>query len=240
MLKSEKMSCDGISLITYYDGLKYDDCPICRLIDELEQRSIKNILYELSLDPSIRQKFIESLGLCPYHAWLLLDIAKKVGDKLGVAVIYESVLKEYIQNLDKEFEKKCFICDDAKKFEEYYIDLYTDCIKNKGLKEYKESNSIFCDNHLKLIMNKIDKNKAKELIQIQKEKLNIVYNNLVSFINKHDYRNKEPIKKEESDSIDRTIALLKGYKNSLIFNFYYTKEAKKNKKHFFQILKKKD
>jgi|ECHnycMinimDraft_1075156.scaffolds.fasta_scaffold05807_2 hypothetical protein len=227
------MTCEGILLLSFYEGLKQNGCPICRLLDNFERKTIDNILDELVLDPSIRQKFIESLGLCKYHAWLLVDIAKERGNRLGAAVIYESVLKEYIDNfekiLNKEEKIECFICEYTDKFQEYYIDLYTDCFKEGKIKEYAQSSSILCHRHLRMIIEKLDKENIKKLTDIQKLKLSKLYSNITKFIEKHDYKNTEPITDEEKKSIETAVEILKGYKSYYSTTLYFQKKPKRYK-----------
>ncbi len=52
------MPCEGILLLSFYEGLKQNGCPICRLLDDFERKTIDNILHELVLNPSIRLKLI--------------------------------------------------------------------------------------------------------------------------------------------------------------------------------------
>ncbi|MEM0002363.1 MAG: hypothetical protein QW211_05680 [Desulfurococcaceae archaeon] len=65
---SAKRNCSGILSVVYSEGFSHNDCPVCRLILNSEFRYAENLLYEGMLDPRIRDIFIESLGLCTYHA----------------------------------------------------------------------------------------------------------------------------------------------------------------------------
>lgn len=224
------MTCEGLSSIPYFDGLKFRGCPLCRIINDLERKTIKDILYELTLEYSVRIKFINSQGLCPYHAWLLLDIAKETGEKLGASMIYESVLKAYVDKIDKVIEgdeTKCFICENVRGFEKYYIEIFSNCINQRGLQDYEKSEGTFCVKHFNSLINSPNFKLRKEFLKIQRDKLISLHKKLKSYIDKHDYRNEDPITEDEESAIDLTIEALKGYKTSLSFNTIIPEKRRK-------------
>lgn len=51
------MPCEG-TITSFYEELKQNGCPIFRLLDDFERKTIDNTLHELVLDPPIRQKLI--------------------------------------------------------------------------------------------------------------------------------------------------------------------------------------
>ena len=125
-LKGKIKLCSSLLLISVEDGLSRPGCPICRLVREVEERTIKDILYEGVNDLDLRSEFRKSLGLCPYHAWLFAEVATKpeVLDGLGATVIYEDMLSQYVEALSRgetASEGECFLCRFAREFEEIYI-----------------------------------------------------------------------------------------------------------------------
>ncbi len=83
-----------------------DGCPVCRLLDEQEDRYLFGLVYENVNDGITRNLIIDSMGLCSYHAWALQ--AKEYmewNDGLGTGIIYRDLLERVIENF-KSFLSK--------------------------------------------------------------------------------------------------------------------------------------
>jgi len=95
-------------------------CPVCRLIEKFEKEEIETILYEHVTDPEVRGEFRKSLGLCTRHAWKTLETAlsNPLLGPLGVSIIYEDVLRTYLNG--KVDECECFLCRLLEEKERYY------------------------------------------------------------------------------------------------------------------------
>ena len=61
----------GLAAVYLSRALKEEGCPICRRVRESEERWIWTVLYELTGDPELYEKFAGSLGLCREHAALM-------------------------------------------------------------------------------------------------------------------------------------------------------------------------
>ncbi|MEM3768244.1 MAG: DUF6062 family protein, partial [Metallosphaera sp.] len=122
---------------------------------------------------------------------------------------------------------KCFICENVRGFEKYYIEIFSNCINQRGLQDYEKSEGTFCVKHFNSLINSPNFKLRKEFLKIQKDKLNSLHKKLKSYIDKHDYRNEDPITEDEESAIDLTIEALKGYKTSLSFNTIIPEKRRK-------------
>ncbi len=78
---------------TYLDlieACRQPGCPVCRLVQQEVARSLANFFYESVNDPAIRLRLRKSLGFCREHAWLAINA--RIGDALGLAIIYQDVI----------------------------------------------------------------------------------------------------------------------------------------------------
>ena len=220
-------ACSGLTLINVENSLKLGGCPICRAVRRSEEDLIKNILYEGVNDPQIRKSFRDSLGLCPYHAWLFTEVARRpdVLDGLGSTIIYEDMLSEALDEMNSEtlsqglrHLRECPLCRHAKEVERNLIDDFIECLQEKPqiLIAYEESNSILCLRHYFSIYNGITNELVKEEFgKIQVGKINKVLSLMREYIRKADYRVKEAVTSEEALAWVKAVEVLKGYQSSL-------------------------
>jgi hypothetical protein len=199
------------------DAIEKGGCPVCRLIEEFEESEIGTILYEHVNDPSLREEFKKSLGLCPYHAWKLLSIAysNPLYGGLGVAIIYEHMLRTYIEGTQRgetPQESECYLCRLAQEKESLTIDSLADRMAEL-LPVYEKSEGIFCKRHYEMLQERLGKSSpevSRELEEIHMRKLNELKKLLNDFIEKFDYRSQESPSDEEALAVRRSIEALKG------------------------------
>lgn len=209
------LSCDGILGAVYAEGLGQSVCPVCWLVSVGVARYAETLLYENVLDPGVRGRFIESLGLCTHHAWLLLEAAERLHDRLGISILYLDALESYLESLgeliegDNDPSGRCFMCKYAEDAEDRYVKLYRECLDPE---DYRKSGSVFCLKHLRSILRGWGEPERKAILEIHREKLRRIGENLGRYIAKHGYDNKEPITGEEAGAVEQAIASLKGLK----------------------------
>ncbi len=199
------------------DAITKGGCPVCRLIEEFEEAEIGTILYEHVNDPTLREEFKKSLGLCPYHAWKLLSIAysNPLYGGLGVAIIYEHMLRTYIASIEKNEappESECYLCKLTREKESLTIESLAGRI-DELLPIYEESEGVFCKRHYEMLQEKLKRSNpeaSRNLEEIQLKKLNLLKDLLNGFIEKFDYRSQESPSEEEALAVRRSIEALKG------------------------------
>lgn len=97
MISSEQTSKNR--WLSYYDlrdACKEDGCPICRLLARVSQRFLDGLFYERVNDVETRQRIHASSGFCNWHAWQAAEVPDS---HLGIAIIYENLLKMFEQRL---------------------------------------------------------------------------------------------------------------------------------------------
>ncbi|WP_322800808.1 DUF6062 family protein [Thermoflexus sp.] len=82
-------------------AMRQPGCPLCRLQREAEARYLENLLWENVNDPATREQWAAGLGFCGRHAWQLQRLeARRYGDGLGNAILYEDLLQRVIPVLE--------------------------------------------------------------------------------------------------------------------------------------------
>ena len=221
------------------DAMKRTGCPICSILRDLEEDTIKYMLYSQVNDPAVRRKLRQSLGLCPYHAWLLADIVRGNPeiDLLGPSIIYEDMLRTYLEE-GKNNSSECFLCAKTREFERIYIEEMASCIEIDPtmLDEYSRSRSVLCRRHYEMLLSHLDGVLRAKLKEIQLEKLKKILHNLSEYIRKQDYRVEEPPTYDEARAWLDAIIFLKGERIST--NIYLRDETRvkhKRRRRLFSL-----
>ena len=82
-------------------AMRQPGCPLCRLQREAEARYLENLLWENVNDPATREQWAAGLGFCSRHAWQLQRLeARRYGDGLGNAILYEDLLQRILPVLE--------------------------------------------------------------------------------------------------------------------------------------------
>jgi hypothetical protein len=186
------------------EAFEAEGCPVCRIIQRFEEGEMGTILYEHVNDPEVRERFKASLGLCPYHAWRLFEIASSnpLYDSLGVAVIYEHMLGTYLKSFEGGIsEGKCHLCSLVEDKEKLTIAAIAGEIETL-LPIYRDSKAVICKRHYELLLEELESRNpsfVEPLKEIQREKLENLKGLLERFIENSDYRSENGPRDEEGD-----------------------------------------
>ncbi len=199
------------------EALENSGCPVCNLLRKYERNEIGTILYEHVNNPSVREQFKESLGLCSYHAWKLKEIAYSdpLLGSLGVAVIYDHMLSIYIENLEQNQKIKtgrCFLCERMEEKEKSIISSLSKRFA-EFIGIYRDSEAILCKKHYEMLSAELKKENtplSEELRKIQIMKLKEIRSRVERFIDKFDYRATKAPTKKEAEAVVLAIESLKG------------------------------
>jgi len=177
------------------------ECPICLLIDKALDSTIDSLLYEMVNDVTVRSE-LRSKGLCRGHVARIETYLSKHMELgyMGLAIIYSDVLDHLTELLENHFDldrgSSCFLCEKERTFESLYLKAF---LNNLGelLDLYKSSESVLCFDHYAFVFSRL-KNSLRETFKaVQVSKHRHLIGLLNSFVNKHDYRNKESFTPEE-------------------------------------------
>ncbi len=135
----EEARCSGIALLTVEEGLSEPGCLVCRLVRKAEERAVLDVLREGLNDPRLREEVGESLGFCPYHAWMLVRVVEKHGivDALGASILYEDMLSRLLKSLregrGEHGRGECLLCKFAREFEKVYTGFFAELADSKNM-----------------------------------------------------------------------------------------------------------
>jgi|GEM_PF-412010 hypothetical protein len=229
-----------IIYITLVDAINKGGCPICKSIEESENRNIWILLYEHVNDPYVRERINRGNGFCSYHFQKIINIAQNdpLLGGLGPAIIVEDLLNKYVKNIktDNQLETECYMCSELEKIENSYLSSFISKLTSTDILNHYENNSqsILCYQHFITIFSHVPESVAQKLKEIQLKKLEKLLNEVQSYIAKHDYRHADKIKETEAKSWIKAIETIKGSGWSS-YNFDHIKNKKHNK-IFFKLI----
>ena len=195
-----------------------DGCPVCRLRDMLEERSIKYITGAAMMEPDVRTE-TNKQGFCRFHYGEMM----KVGKKLTVALILQShlaqVAKDGISPLGKKetIKESCFVCNKLERNMQQIVQNV--CILWDREKEFRNLYSeqpFICFNHCRMLLgsaDKVSKKDRRDFVKVTKaltEKQMVdLAGDLQHFCDMFDYHNSENNDWGTSkDSVERTVEYL--------------------------------
>ena len=228
--RAKEDSGKDLIYVSLVSALSEGGCPICRLLAHVEVDTLRSLLYEHVNDPHVREIFVKGWGLCRYHSWLLARLAiedPSLGGALGPAILLEDLLTRFIEAFDRgslvEPGSGCYVCKQLREFENMYVESIAKRFRTTDLLDrYGASrNSILCVKHFNAVVQRCDQQVREKLIALQREKLSRLRNLVRSLIDKHDYRCREPITREEAESWILAIESLVG-SSSLLSGIYKT------------------
>lgn len=194
------------------DAQRLAGCPICRLAYRTTDRYLDMLLYEAVLDPDVREKLKSSYGFCREHVAMLHG---RPGRSLGIALIYESVLRRLTGILAEgslergsfadrlrgraatgvplanrlKPEEPCPACTVQKKAERDYAALLVASIDDERLASAYASSDGLCLPHLAMALEHVtDEVTLKRILEPQVERYRTMLADLSEYIRKCDHR----------------------------------------------------
>jgi len=172
------------------DSMHGYDCPLCTLLESMNNDHIRILLYESVNDRTLRKRFLQDEGFCAFHAKKVLN----EGAPLNHAILYDALLEEKLKSYqkDKPLIKKtdCLFCEKERDNEAYLIKAFIDGMNEEDfVARYKEE-GLLCFAHLDPINAQLkrDKHKRNLIKTITLEKYNALSTIFKSIKMKHDYR----------------------------------------------------
>jgi len=136
---------------TYYeiwDACYKSGCPICRLLDRRIHDYLESLMYEGVNTTSVRVKLRGALGFCRTHACKAI----KLGDALGVAIIYEDLLQLVAKQLGEgqmpQQAIACPACSLRRVFEQSYGRTLLEFLEDDEFQQALQSCDGLCLAHL--------------------------------------------------------------------------------------------
>jgi len=220
---------DNITTIPISELLEAKDgCPICRLRDEVERRTVEFILGGAVMEPEVR-KVTNKQGFCHLHFQQMLGQK----NKLAVALLLDSHLAEcdgllapggFLKKnaarslpLVREQTEDCFVCRRVQWGMEHLLDtLVRLWQKEPEIKAAWESQPTLCLPHYVSLCRTAEASLAKkdaaafaaEAAALSRKGLTELRSDVAWFCQKHDYRHKDADWGASRDSVERAVAYL--------------------------------
>ena len=191
------------------EAMNEPGCPVCRLLQRFEERTIEAFLYERPTDPELRRAFRRSGGLCRRHAWRVLKLAlsSPLLGPHGVSTIYADVLECYLRgNCSRG---NCFLCELEGEKERILIESLADRLSDL-IGDYERSPSILCRRHYEEVLRLVDEGTGKRLSEVQRGKVKELSERLERFIETFDYRIEREPTEEERRALVEAVEFLVG------------------------------
>lgn len=205
-------------------------CPICRMRDMLEQRTIEYIMGAAMMEPDVRME-TNRLGFCKTHFEQMRDCK----NRLSLALMLQSHLQDIQKNIFNRkniFEGKtakqkkvsqinndCFVCSKIEwGMSRLMVTFFEMFVKSREFRELFSEQEMLCMPHYDLLVSmsvdNIDKKYQKQFIEscgeLVKKYLDILENDVSHYCKMYDYRNtgKNADWGNSKDSIERSIKFL--------------------------------
>jgi len=209
-----------------------EECFLCSLEDEIENKYADTYLSELVMDASSRDKIIESKGFCNHHLYKMLIAANKPGspDGHGIALVNESVVDKLVQDLHKQkshhidnlnkllaTENKCPACIHLAEFSRIYAEKIVELLSSDSeefLKLLKESKG-FCIPHFVALVQLAKETMpsqeiVKILMEIEEKNLRRLNSELAEYVKRQSYEFSEKDRSAVADVVPRSVEKIAG------------------------------
>ncbi|MDO5126105.1 MAG: DUF6062 family protein [Ruminococcus sp.] len=205
-------------------------CPICRMRDMLEQRTIEYIMGAAMMEPDVRME-TNRLGFCKTHFEQMRDCK----NRLSLALMLQSHLQDIQKNIfDRKsiFEGKtakqrkvsqihnnCFVCSKVEwGMSRLMVTFFEMFVKSADFRELFSEQEMLCMPHYDLLVSmsadSMDKKYQKKFIEacnrLVKKYLDELEQDVSHYCKMYDYRNsgKDADWGNSKDSIERSIKFL--------------------------------
>lgn len=208
-----------------------DGCPICRMRDMLESRTVEYIMGAAMMEPDVRIE-TNRLGFCGTHLRQMMKQKNRLSLALMLQTHVESVHTELFTR-KKLFEPKtakkqrlsqinetCFVCSKIDWGMERLMRTFFEMYLNSDFRRLYNEQEYICLPHYDLLMslapaylkkNDLD-NFNKETARLVELHIAELYEDVSKYCNMYDYRNtgKDADWGNSKDSIERTVKFLTG------------------------------
>jgi len=200
-----------------FEACQQAGCPACRVEQNALERYIGNLFYESVNDVKTRNRLRAGLGFCREHARMIID--RRLGNALGIAIIYQDVITHVLRGLESNADLKkalipsdsCIVCGHQDKTSQRVLSGLVKGLDDPKMADALQSSDGLCIPHLKKAFESIHESEtSKLLLLVHREKLENLRNELQEFIRKNDYRFREEGFGAEGNSWKRAVEKLIG------------------------------
>ena len=204
------------SYTAFIEACSEPGCPICRVEHDAVLRYVSGLLYEQVNDFNMRERLRASLGFCRQHAHLTVE--ELPGNALGIALIYQDMLKVTMHHLDDRKGvpapvRKCPACEQRDLNMMRTLSEVSKNLQDETMIEALKHSDGLCIFHLRQAFRhtRVPEKRAL-LISIQLEIMGRLRAQVGEFIRKNDYRFSKETFGPERDSWKRAVYMVSGSK----------------------------
>jgi hypothetical protein len=211
-----------------------EECFLCALEDEIENKYVDTYLSELVMNSSSRQKIIESRGFCNHHFYKMLITASKPAssDGHGIALVNESIVEALIKDLHEQknhqisdlkkllaTENKCPACIHLSKFAKIHAKKIIELLSSDNEEFCKLLNASkgFCIPHFIILVHVAEevmpnqsKRLVKVLLEVEEKNLRRLNSELREYIRRQSYEFSEKDRAVVADILMRSVEKIAG------------------------------
>lgn len=206
-----------------------EGCPICRMRNMLEDRTVEYIMGAAMMEPDVRIE-TNRLGFCKIH----FDQMLKQKNRLSLALMLQTHLQELDKNIFgrkslfegktakqkkvSQINEECFVCSKIEwGMSRLMVTFYELYGKEKEFRELFADQEMLCLHHYDALvsgMQQVDKKLQSQFVKdcdsLVKKYLETLIEDVSHYCNMYDYRNngKDADWKNSKDSIERAIRFL--------------------------------
>lgn len=218
------MSDKFIGYFRLVDACERAGCPVCGCLDKDSRRALDTLLYEHVTDAETRRRLRDAWGFCNWHAATLLDGSTAA---TGAAILFADLLRICHQRLDRlrsgprrrlswslfgtrrrprlvvdyRSRSRCPLCGALDAAEKSYLDAVVDFADDPQFGRAYERSTGLCVPHLvAMVGRRAAAAGVDTIVRATLRKWQRLREDLERFVEKHEYRNAEPITESEGAS----------------------------------------
>jgi hypothetical protein len=175
------------------EAMRERGCALCRLVAQASHRYLDAILYEAVNTEEFRAKFRAARGFCPRHT----REAGTFANALGTSILYREVLADALARWEMVSAKggsigpqkaKCPACLVEEGLVANFIETVYGHIGDAAFLEAYRASDGLCAGHFEALVAKAPARVKRTLVEMEREKMNVLIERLDEFVRKSDYR----------------------------------------------------
>jgi len=208
-------------------------CLICTAVRASERKSIHAFLYEGMMSSGVRQDFLRKGGFCRRHFWMAKRIEEDAWQAggIGLAILCEDLLRlasdSFAPNAIAPRSQKrtilrrtepppisigspCLFCEENTARESYLIEILEELLGEAQFQPVV-GGELLCVAHAQIAATNWKSEQSRtSLSSAFRSQLELLASEIRTFIDKHDYRNRNDLRDEEREVLQRAIQVLVG------------------------------
>jgi len=208
-------------------------CLICTAVRASERKSIHAFLYEGMMSPGVRQDFLRKGGFCRRHFWMAKRIEEDSWQAggIGLAILCEGLLRlasdSFVPNANAPRSRKrtimrrtepptisigspCVFCEENTARESYLIEILEKLLGEAQFQPVARG-ELPCVAHARIAAtNWRSEHNRTSVSSAVRSQLQLLAGEIRTFIDKHDYQNRNELRDEQRDVLQRAIQVLVG------------------------------